>query len=94
MFFFMKTPCFQNFALLVGGDVFFLHHPVEEGEGEDGNGCCTPDVQEFICRGTSVLVMGSSRKVSLRDEAWMSGRIGRTPASLLACMVFDQIGLG
>jgi len=42
--FFPKNPCFQIFTLLVGGDVFFLLRLVEEGEGEDGDGCCIPDV--------------------------------------------------
>jgi len=65
----------------MGGDVFFLLHTVEEREGEDGDGCCAPDVQEFVCRGTSVFAMGSSRKVSLRDEARLSGRIGRALSS-------------
>ena len=55
---------FQNFTLLVSGNVFFLLRLVEEGEGEDGDGCCAPDVQEFSCRGTSIFAMGSSRKVS------------------------------
>jgi len=50
LYFFLKTPCSQNFALLVGGDVFFLLCRVEEGEEEDGYDYCAPDVQEFICR--------------------------------------------
>ena len=54
--------------------------PVEEGEGEDGYDYCAPDVQEFICRGTSIFAMGSSRKVSFRNKARLSGRIGRGPA--------------
>jgi len=55
--------------------------PVKEGEGEDGDSYCTSDVQEYVCRGTSIFAMGSSRKVSLRDEAPLSGRLGRAPAS-------------
>jgi len=86
----------KNFAfkilVLVGCDVFLLRR-VEEGEGEDGDGCCEPDIQEFGCRGTSVFMMGSSRKVSLRDETWLSGRIGRALASAWSVrLVFDQIG--
>jgi len=54
---------------------------VEEGEGEDGDSYCTSDLQEFVYRGTSIFVMGLSRKVSLRDEAPLSGRLGRAPAS-------------
>ena len=48
MLFFLKTPCFQNFTLLVGGDVFFFLRPVQEGEGEDGDSCCALDVHEFV----------------------------------------------
>ena len=59
----------------MGGDVSFLR-PVEEGEGDDGNGCCAFDVQEFICRGASVFVMGLSRNFGFRDEVWLSGRKG------------------
>jgi len=44
MCYFLKTPCFQIFTLLVGGDIFYLLRPVEEGEGEDGDGCCAPDI--------------------------------------------------
>jgi len=68
---------------------------MEEGEGEDGDDCFAPDVQEFECRGTSVFVMGSSRKVSLCDEVRLSGRISRVLAP--ACyvrLVFVQIGSG
>ena len=51
--------------------------PMEEGEGEDGDGYCTSDVQEFVYRGTSVLVMGPSRNLSFRDDARPSGSIGK-----------------
>jgi len=54
---------------------------MKEGEEEAGEGRCAPDVQKFGCRGTSVFAMGSSRNVSLRDEARLSGRIGRAFAS-------------
>jgi len=47
---------------------------VEKGEGEDGDGCCAPDVQEFVCQGVSVLVMGSSSNFGSHDEARLSGR--------------------
>ena len=40
MCFFLKTLYFQNFTLLVGGDVFFLLRLVEEGKGEDGDSYC------------------------------------------------------
>ena len=53
-----EISCFQNFALLVGGDVFFLLRSMEEGEGEEGDGCCASDVLEFGYRGTSVFAMG------------------------------------
>ena len=45
---FLKTPCFRNFTILVDGDVFFILRRVEEGEGEDGDSCCAPDVHVFI----------------------------------------------
>ena len=51
MCYFLKTLYFQD--LLVGGDILFLLRPMEEGEGEDGDGCFTPHVQEFVCRETS-----------------------------------------
>ena len=54
--FFLKTPYFQSFALLVGSDVFFLLYSVEEEEEEDGDGCCAPDVREFIHHGKSVFM--------------------------------------
>ena len=58
--------------MLVGGCIFFFRL-VEEEEGEDIDGCCAPDVQEFICQEMSVFLMGSSRKVSLHDEARCQG---------------------
>jgi len=51
-----------------GGDVSFVLCLVEEGEGKDGDGCCTLDVQ-FVCQGVSVLVIGSSINFSSCDEA-------------------------
>ena len=91
--YFLKTPCFQNFTWLVDSGVFFRLHLVEvrEREREDGDGCCVPDVQDFGCKGTSIFVMGSMRKVntrdevSLRNETRVSGRIGMALA--LACSV-------
>jgi len=64
-----------------GGDVSFVLCLVEEGEGEDGDGCCTLDVQEFVCQGVSVLVMGSSINFSSCDEAQLSGWTGYVLAS-------------
>jgi len=79
----------------VGCDVFLLIHPVEEKEEDNGYGCCALDIQEFGCRETLVLAMGSSRKVSFRDEARLSGRIGRALVSVWSVrLVFDQIGPG
>ena len=57
-----------------GGDVSFVLRSVEEGEGEDGDGCCTPDVQESFCQRVLVLVMGSSNSFDSCDETQMSGR--------------------
>jgi len=54
-----------------GGDVSF--HSVEEGEEEDGDSYSTLDVQESVCQGVSVLVMGSSNRFGSCDEAQMSG---------------------
>ena len=66
---------------------------MEEGEGEDGDGYCTLDIQEFVCRGTSVFAIGSSRKVSFCDEAQLSRKIGRAPVfAWFVHLVFDQIG--
>ena len=83
---FLKTPYLQDFALVVGGDVFFLLCPVEEEEGEDGVGCCAPDVQEFVCRGIAAFAMGLSRNLSFRDETRLSERIGKVLASWLVCL--------
>ena len=66
----------------MGCDVFFLLRPVKEREGEDGDGCCAHDVQEFSYRGTSVFAMSSLRKISFHDEAQLSGRKGRALASV------------
>jgi len=44
--FFLKTPCFRNFTLLVGGEVFFILRPVEGGE--DGDSCCAHDIHGFV----------------------------------------------
>ena len=95
LYFFFKIPCFQNFTLLVASDIFFSLRPVEEGEGEDGDGCCASDIQEFDYRGMSLFVMGSSRKVSLHDEASLSGRVGKALVFAWSVrLVFDQIGPG
>ena len=60
---FLKVPYCKNLALLsTGDDVSFVLHLVEKGEGDDGDGYCTLDVQEFICQGVSVLVMGLSSR--------------------------------
>ena len=48
---------------------------MEEGEGEGGDICCTPDVQESICQGISALVMGLTRGFSSYDEAQLLGWI-------------------
>ena len=34
----------------MGGDILFLLRSVEEGEGEDGDGCCALDVQESFVK--------------------------------------------
>ena len=60
----------------VGGDVSFVLRSMEEGEGEDGDGCCTLDVQEYVCQGVSVLMLGSSRSSSSGDETQLWGWIG------------------
>ena len=51
----------------MGDDVSFLLRPVEEEEGENGEGCCAPDVQEFVCQGALVFVMGPSRDFGSRE---------------------------
>ena len=53
----------------------FLVRSVEKGEGEDGNGCYTPDVQESVYQGISLFGMDSSGSLSFHDEAQLSGRI-------------------
>ena len=50
-------------------DVSFVLHLVEEGEGEDGDGYCALDVQELVCQGVLILLMGSSKSFSFYDEA-------------------------
>ena len=62
------------------GDVFFILRLVEEGEEKDGDDCYALDIQEFVRRGMLVFSMGSSRKVNLRDEARLLGRIVRALA--------------
>ena len=79
----------------MGGDVFFLLCPVEKGEGKGGDGCCALDVQGFVCRGTSVFVMGPSRNFDFCDEARLSGRTDRALASTWSAhLVSDQIRSG
>ena len=56
-----------------GGDVSFVLRSVEEGEGENGDGCCTLDFQECVCQGVLVLVMGLSSSFCSCDEAQLSG---------------------
>ena len=60
----------------MGSDVFFVLCSVEEGEGEDGDGCCTPNVPESTFQKVSVLVVGSSSNFGSCDEAQLSGRTG------------------
>ena len=60
----------------MSGDVSFLFRPVEEGEGEDGDGCCAPGAHESVCRGVLILTMGPSRSFGSRDEAWLLERTG------------------
>ena len=68
---------------------------MEEGEGENEDGCCDFDVQEFGCRGTSVFVRGSSRKISFYDETRLSRRIdGALVSAWYVRLVFDQISPG
>jgi len=62
-----------------GDNVSFLLHLVEEGEGEDGNGCRAPDAHESICQGVWAFVMVSSRSFSSR-EAQLLERIGNALA--------------
>ena len=54
---------------------------MEEEKGKDGDGCGTPDVQESICEGVSVLMMGSSSSFGSRDEVMLSGMMGNVLAS-------------
>ena len=79
----------------MGSDIFFLLCLVEEGEGKDGDGCCTPDIQGFICRGTSIFAMGPSRNFSFHNEARPSGRTGRALSfAWSAHLVSNQIRPG
>ena len=64
-----------------GSDVSFLLRSVEEREGEDGDGYRDPDVQEFVCQGALVFVMGSSRSFNFRNETPLSGRTGNVLVS-------------
>ena len=88
---------FQEFLapkllVLAGSDVVLLLRLMEEREGEDGDSCCDPDVQESSCQETSVFAMGSSRNLSFCDESWLSGRIGKALASAWSVrLVSDQI---
>jgi len=36
---------------------------VEEGEGNDRDSCCAPDVKGFVCRGTSIFMMREGTSV-------------------------------
>ena len=63
----------------------------ENGE-ENREQCCTPDFQEFVCRGVSILVMGSSYSIGSCDEAQLLGRTTNELASnWSARLVFDRI---
>ena len=61
----------------MSGDVSFIIRLVEEGEGEGGDVCYTPDVQESVYQRVSALMIGSSRGFSTCDEAQLSGRTGK-----------------
>ena len=63
----------------MSGEVSFVLHSVEERESSDV--CCTPDVQESILQGDSAFAMGSSRGFNSRDEAQLSGSIGKVLTS-------------
>jgi len=54
----------SEFLILVGCNVFFLLHPVEERERNDENSYCVLNIQEFGCREISVFMMGLSRNIS------------------------------
>jgi len=66
---FLRIPCCKYLDCFVGGDVSFVLRSAEKGERGDGDGCCTLDVQESICQGVSVLMMGSSSSFDSCDEA-------------------------
>ena len=40
----LENSLLSKFRILVGADVFFLLRSMEEGKGEDGDGCCALDV--------------------------------------------------
>ena len=69
-----------------------------DGEGEDGNGCCAPDIQESIGQGVLVLVMGTSSSFGSRDKAQLLGRIGNVLTSARYARLYsgqmDQAGVG
>jgi len=66
---FLRVPHRKILHCSASGDVSFVLHTVEKGEGKDGNGCCTLNVHESVCRGVLVLVMGLSSRFGSYDEA-------------------------
>ena len=63
--------------------------------GEDGDGCCTLDVQEFICQGVFVLVIGSSSIFGSYDKAQLWGWIRNDLSSAWSvCLAFGWNRLG
>ena len=79
----------------VCGDVFFSLHPMEEGEGENIECCCTPYFHEFIRREVLVLVMGSSCDIGSCNKAQLSGRMTNKLASgWSAHLISDRIRAG
>jgi len=86
---------FFNLRGLTGSDVSFHFCLLEKREGEDGDGCCAPNVQEFIYRENSVFTMGISRNLSFRDESRLSGRTKNVLVSAWsALLASDQIRSG
>ena len=64
---------------------------MEEGEGKDGDVCCTPNVRDFIYQGVLVLAMGSSEVSTLVTRP--NCRDGHGMTYLLFCLhVWPLVG--
>ena len=70
----------SKFLVPMGCNVFLLLYPVEEREGENGDGgnrCQAPAAWESSRRKISVFVMSLLQNISFRDKALLLGMMGR-----------------